>query len=185
MRIFVAGASGALGRRLVPLLVDAGHDVVGTTTSRQKADALRALGAEPVVLDILDAQAVGRAVSEAEPQVVTHEATALAAMGTLRKFDETFAQTNLLRTRGTDNLLAAAKAVGAEKFVAQSYAGWPYVRDGAWVKDEDAPLDPNPVNDAKQSIAAIDSFALLTGFGSSGASSPFTHAPSRAYGQPA
>src|SRR5919199_1971533 len=155
MRIFVAGASGALGRRLVPLLVDAGHEVVGTTTSRRKADALRALGAEPVVLDILDAEAVGRAVSQAEPQIVAHEATALAAMGTPRKFDQTFAQTNRLRTHGTDNLLAAAKAVGAEKFVAQSYAGWPYARDGEWVKDEDSPLDPNPVSSAKESIAAI------------------------------
>ena len=155
MRIFVAGASGALGRQLVPLLVGAGHEVVGTTTSSRKADVLRALGADSVVLDLLDAEAVGRAVSEAEPQVVVHEATALAAMGNLRKFDETFAQTNRLRTHGTDNLLAAAKAVGAEKFVAQSYAGWPYARDGARVKDEDAPLDPNPVSSAKESIAAI------------------------------
>jgi nucleoside-diphosphate-sugar epimerase len=155
MRIFVAGASGALGRRLVPLLVDAGHEVTATTTSARKADSLRALGAEPVVLDILDAEAVGRAVSEAEPQVVVHEATALASMGNLRKFDETFAQTNRLRTHGTDNLLAAAKAVGADKFVAQSYAGWPYERVGPRVKDEDAPLDPNPVDSAKESIAAI------------------------------
>ena len=155
MRIFVAGASGALGRRLVPLLVDGGHEVVGTTTSARKADGLSALGAEPVVLDLLDAEAVGRAVSEAEPEVVVHEATALATMGNLRKFDETFAQTNLLRTHGTDNLLAAAKAVGAEKFVAQSYAGWPYARDGARVKDEEAPLDPNPVSSARESIAAI------------------------------
>ena len=155
MRIFVAGASGALGRRLVPLLVDGGHEVVGTTTSARKADGLSALGAEPVVLDLLDAEAVGRAVSEAGPEVVVHEATALATMGNLRKFDETFAQTNLLRTHGTDNLLAAAKAVGAEKFVAQSYAGWPYARDGARVKDEEAPLDLNPVSSARESIAAI------------------------------
>ena len=155
MKIFVAGATGALGRNLVPLLVEGGHEVAGTTTSSRKADALRAMGAQPVVLDVLDAEAVGQAVSEAEPEVVVHEATALASMGTLRRFDEEFAQTNRLRTQGTDNLLAAAKAVGVDKFVAQSYAGWPYARDGAFVKDEDAPLDPNPVDSAKESIAAI------------------------------
>jgi nucleoside-diphosphate-sugar epimerase len=156
MKIFVAGATGALGRQLVPLLVDAGHDVVGTTTSAAKADALRALGAEPVVLDLLDAEAVGRTVSEAAPDVLAHEATALAPVaGNLRKFDEAFAQTNRLRNEGTDNLLAAAKAVGVGKFVAQSYAGWPYAREGAMVKDEEAPLDPEPASSAKESIAAI------------------------------
>jgi nucleoside-diphosphate-sugar epimerase len=156
MKIFVAGASGAIGKQLVPLLVDAGHDVVGTTTSAAKADALRALGAEPVVLDLLDAGSVGRTVSEAAPDVVVHQATALApVVGNLRKFDEAFAQTNRLRNEGTDNLLAAAKAVGVGKFLAQSYAGWPYAREGAMVKDEEAPLDPEPVSTAKESIAAI------------------------------
>jgi nucleoside-diphosphate-sugar epimerase len=156
MKTFVAGATGALGRQLVPLLIDAGHEVVGTTTSAAKIRAVRALGAEPIVLDLLDAEAVGRAVSEAAPDVVLHEATALArVVGNLRKFDEAFAQTNRLRSEGTDNLLAAAKAVGVEKFVAQSYAGWPYARVGAMVKDEEAPLDPEPVSSAKASIAAI------------------------------
>jgi nucleoside-diphosphate-sugar epimerase len=156
MRIFVAGASGAIGKQLVPLLVDAGHKVVGTTTSPQKVDALQALGAQPVVLDVLDAEAVGRAVSEAEPEVVVHEATALAAVASgLRKFDETFAQTNRLRTEGTDNLLAAAMAVDVRKFLAQSYAGWPYARVGAAVKDEEAALDLTPASNAKETIAAI------------------------------
>jgi nucleoside-diphosphate-sugar epimerase len=156
MKIFVAGASGAIGKQLVPLLVDAGHGVVGTTTSAAKADALRAFGAEPVVLDLLDAGAVGRTVSHAAPDVVVHQATALApVVSNLRKFDEAFAQTNRLRNEGTDNLLAAAKAVGVGKFVAQSYAGWPYAREGAMVKDEEAPLDPEPVSNAKESIAAI------------------------------
>src|SRR3954464_639776 len=105
MRIFVAGASGALGKHLVPLLASAGHEVVGTTTSPRKLENLRALGAEPVVLDVLDAEAVGRAVSEAEPEVVVHEATALSGVGgSFRKFDQAFAQTNRLRTQGTDNL---------------------------------------------------------------------------------
>jgi nucleoside-diphosphate-sugar epimerase len=140
----------------VPLLIDMGHEVVGTTTSPQKADVVRALGAEPAVLDLLDAEAVGRAVSEDAPEVVVHQATALAAVaGNLRKFDEAFAQTNRLRTRGTDNLLAAAKAVEARKFVAQSYAGWPYAREGGAVKDEEAPLDPTPASNGKETIAAI------------------------------
>jgi nucleoside-diphosphate-sugar epimerase len=156
MRIFVAGASGAIGKQLVPLLADGGHEVVGTTTSPRKAEALRALGAEPVVLDLLDAEAVGRAVSEAAPEVVVHEATALGPVaGNMRKFDEAFEQTNRLRTEGTVNLLDAAQGVDARTFVAQSYAGWPYAREGAAVKDEDAPLDPSPVNNARQTIAAI------------------------------
>src|SRR5207247_6335104 len=145
MKIFVAGASGALGRKLVPLLAEAGHEAVGTTTSSEKVDTLRALGAQPVVLDVLDAEAVGGAISQAEPEVVVHEATALSGVGgNFRKFDETFAQTNRLRTQGTDNLLAAALAVGARKFVAQSYAGWTLAREGAAVKDEDAALDSAP-----------------------------------------
>jgi nucleoside-diphosphate-sugar epimerase len=156
MKIFLAGASGALGRQLVPLLVDAGHEVVGTTTSPQKVETLRALGAQPVVLDLLDAEAVGRAISEAEPEVVVHEATALSGIGgNFRKIDETFAQTNRLRTEGTDNLLAAALAVGARKLVAQSYAGWTFAREGAAVKDEDAALDPAPASNAKATMAAI------------------------------
>src|SRR5436190_15961863 len=156
MRIFVAGASGALGSQLVPLLAGAGHEVVGTTTSPQKLETLRALGAEPVVLDVLDAEAAGRAISEAEPEVVVHEATALSGIGgNFRKFDQTFAETSRLRTRGTDNLLAAALAVGARKFGAQRYAGWTLAREGAAVKDEDAPLDPAPASNAKEAIAAI------------------------------
>jgi nucleoside-diphosphate-sugar epimerase len=153
MRVLVAGATGAIGARLVPQLVERGHDVIATTRSRP--ERVRALGAEPVVLDLLDAEAVGRAVSEAAPEVVVHEATALAAMGSMRNFDESFAQTNRLRTEGSDNLLAAAKAVEVRKFVAQSYAGWPYAREGAAVKDEDDALDPNPVGNARKTIGAI------------------------------
>jgi nucleoside-diphosphate-sugar epimerase len=156
MRIFLAGASGAIGKQLVPLLVGVGHEVVGTTRSAQKVEALRALGAMPVVLDVLDAEAVGRAVSEAAPEAVVHQATALAAVGTnLRNLDEAFTETNRLRMTGTDNLLAAAKAVDARRFVAQSFAGWPYARDGAAVKDEDAPLDRTPPNNTKETLAAI------------------------------
>jgi 2-alkyl-3-oxoalkanoate reductase len=156
MKIFVAGASGAIGKHLVPLLVGSGHEVVGSTRSERKAADLRALGAQAVVLDVLDAEAVGRAVSEAAPEVVVHQATALADGGTdIRKFDKAFAQTNRLRTIGTDNLLAAARAVEVRKFVAQSYAGWPYAREGAPVKTEDDSLDPRPPGNATESLAAI------------------------------
>jgi FlaA1/EpsC-like NDP-sugar epimerase len=141
--IFIAGATGAVGKRLVPLLGANGHKVVGTTRSAGKVRDLRALGAEPVVLDVLDAEAVGRAVSEARPDVVVHQATALPDLTNLRNLDEAFAETNRLRTVGTDKLLAAAKAVGARKFVAQSFAGWPYasnvllnvVRSGTYARE--------------------------------------------------
>jgi nucleoside-diphosphate-sugar epimerase len=155
MRIFVAGATGVIGKRLVPLLRANGHEVVGTTRSPGKVDDLGALGAEPRVLDVLDAVAVGRAVSEARPDVVVHQATALSDLGNLRNLDAAFADTNRLRTEGTDNLLAAATAVGARKFVAQSFAGWPYAKEGSLVKDEEASLDPSPPANAEQSMAAI------------------------------
>jgi 2-alkyl-3-oxoalkanoate reductase len=153
LRIFIAGASGTLGRRLVPQLVARGHQVTGTTRSRP--DELRALGAEPVVVDPLDAVALRDAVVAAEPDVVVHQLTALAGMGMVRNFDKAFAVTNRLRTMGTDNLIAAARAAGARRLVWQSYAGWPYGSDGSTVKTEDDPLDPDPPADARESLAAI------------------------------
>ena len=130
MRVFVAGASGAVGARLVPQLLGRGHEVVASTRSREKADGLRTLGAEAVVMDGLDAASVGEALARAEPEVVVHEMTALAGFADLKHFDTGFAVTNELRTRGTDNLLAAADAVGARRFVAQSFTGWPNERTG-------------------------------------------------------
>ena len=123
MRVFLAGGSGAIGRRLVPMLVAAGHEVTATTTTEAKAEALRRAGARPIVLDVLDGDDVRAAVGQAGPEVVIHQATALAAMGDLRKFDEEFEQTNELRTRGTDNLLGAARESGVRRFVAQSFGG--------------------------------------------------------------
>jgi nucleoside-diphosphate-sugar epimerase len=155
MRIFIAGATGAVGKRLVPLLVANRHEVVGTTRSADKVGDLRALGADPVVLDVLEAQAAGRAVSEAEPDVVVHQATALSSLTSMRNLDDAFEETNRLRTVGTDNLLAAARAAGARRFVAQSFAGWPYAKEGSAVKDEEAPLDPSPPAGAAQTMAAI------------------------------
>src|SRR5262249_42808487 len=122
MRIFVAGASGAIGSRLVPQLIDAGHEVIGTYHSPSNAERLRALGAKPVALDLLDPAAVREAVLEARPGAIVHQATALADIRFARNFDRTFAQTNRLRTEGTDNLLAAAREAGVGRFVAQSFA---------------------------------------------------------------
>jgi nucleoside-diphosphate-sugar epimerase len=153
LRIFIAGATGTLGRRLVPQLIARGHHVTGTT--RANADRLREIGAEPVVVDPLDADALRAAVVAAKPDVVVHQLTALSNLGMLRNFDKTFATTNRLRTEGTDNLIAAARAAGARRLVWQSYAGWPYAREGDAVKPEDAPLDPEPPADARESLAAI------------------------------
>lgn len=155
MRVLVAGASGVIGRRLVPRLVERGHEVAATTRSPEKRDGLRALGATPFVMDGLDAALVGEAVARAEPEVVVHEMTALAGVGDLRHFDAEFALTNELRTRGTDYLLAAAEAVGVRRFVAQSYAGWPNERVGGPVKTESDPLDSSPPAQQRGSIEAI------------------------------
>jgi 2-alkyl-3-oxoalkanoate reductase len=155
MRVFIAGAGGAIGRRLVPKLVERGHEVAATARTPERAGSLRALGAEPLVMDGLDAGSVGEAVARAEPDVVVHQMTALSGSADLKHFDDTFATTNRLRTEGTDHLLAAAEAVGARRFVAQSYAGWPAAREGGPVKTEEDPLDPHPPAAQAQSLAAI------------------------------
>jgi nucleoside-diphosphate-sugar epimerase len=153
LRIFLAGATGTLGRRLVPMLIERGHHVTGTT--RSDADRVRALGAEPVVVDALDAAAVRAAVVAAEPDVVVHQLTALSGLRLARNFDKAFALTNRLRTEGTDHLIAAARAAGARRLVWQSYAGWPYAREGGTVKHEDERLDPDPPADVRETLAAI------------------------------
>src|SRR5919198_6235030 len=145
MRVFVLGASGAVGTRLVPQLIARGHKVIGTCRSPDKGEDIRALGAEPVVLDALDARAVQEAVATAKPDAIVHQATALANARFGRNLDRTFAQTNRLRTEGTDNLLAAARAAGVPRFVAQSFASYRYTHEGGMVKSEDDPLDPNPL----------------------------------------
>lgn len=155
MRVFVAGASGAIGTRLVSQLLDRGHEVVGTGTSPESAARVSALGAEAVTLDLLDAGAVRDAVLTARPDAIAHEATALANLSDLKHFDRTFAQTNRLRTDGTDALLAAAREAGIQNFVAQSYASGRYARVGGPVKSEDDPLDPAPVPGIRQSFEAM------------------------------
>jgi nucleoside-diphosphate-sugar epimerase len=155
MRVFVAGATGALGRQLVPQLVGAGHEVVGMTRTASKQEALRAMGARPMVADALDPDAVARAVAEAEPEVIVHQLTALSGQLDLRHADRFFATTNRLRTEGTDHLLAAGRAVGVRRVVAQSYAGWPLARTGGPVKTETGPLDPDPPQALRPALAAI------------------------------
>jgi 2-alkyl-3-oxoalkanoate reductase len=155
MRVFVVGASGAIGTRLIPQLINRGHEVIGTSRSRDKAERLRAFGAEPVVLDALDAAAVREAVAAAEPDAIVHQATALANARFSRNFDRSFAQTNRLRTEGTDNLLAAARDAGVARFVAQSFASMRYAREGGPVKTEDDPLDRNPPASARETHAAM------------------------------
>jgi 2-alkyl-3-oxoalkanoate reductase len=155
MRVFVAGAAGAIGRQLVPLLAAQGHQVTAATRSPGKLALLRGLGAEPVAVDGLDAMAVGEAVARAEPEAVIHQMTSLAGTLNLRRFDRTFAVTNRLRTEGTDHLLAAAAAAGVRRFVAQSYTGWTNIRSGSPVKSEDDPLDPDPPAAQRETLAAI------------------------------
>lgn len=155
MKVLVIGATGAIGTRLVPRLIDRGHGVIGTSTSPASGDRVRTLGAEPIVLDLLDARAVREAVLENEPDAIVNEATALADVRFSRNFDRTFAETNRLRTEGTDALLAAAREAGVRRVVAQSFASYRYIREGGPVKTEDDPLDPDPVQTMREASAAM------------------------------
>jgi 2-alkyl-3-oxoalkanoate reductase len=155
MRVFVAGATGVVGRRLVPLLVASGYEVVGMTRAREKESWLREVGAEPVVADGLDRAAVMQAVLRAEPEVVIHEMTGLTGAKSFKKFDDEFALTNRLRTEGTDYLLEAAQAAGARRFIAQSYGNWNYERSGSDLKTEDDRFDPNPPANQRKTLEAI------------------------------
>lgn len=137
------------------MLVDAGHEVVGTTRTSAKAAALERAGAVPAVMEALDEESVRRAVLDAAPEVVIHQLTALTKVGNLRKFDQEFVTTNRLRTQTTDVLLAAAQEAGAKRLIAQSFTGWPNERVGGPVKTEDDPLDPAPAKEARETLAAI------------------------------
>ena len=154
-KVFVAGASGAIGKRLVPLLVGRGYAVVAMTRTFLHADGLRARGAEPVVADGLDRCAVIKALLRAEPDVVIHEMTALSGVTSVRRFDGEFALTNRLRTEGTDHLLEGARAAGARRFIAQSFGNWNYARSGTDPKTESDPFDPHPPAQQRRSLAAI------------------------------
>jgi nucleoside-diphosphate-sugar epimerase len=155
MRVFVAGATGAIGKQLVPRLVAAGHEVHGMTRSESKQAMLYELGAVPVVADALDPDQVAEAVGRARPDVIVHQLTAIGAVD-MRHFDRDFALTNRLRTEGTDHPLSAGQAVGVRRFVAQGVGGFgAYMRTGAPVKSEEDPLDPTPAREMRETQAAI------------------------------
>lgn len=155
MRVFVAGGTGALGQRLVPQLVARGHEVTATTTTLAKAALIESWGATAAVMDGLDAAAVSEAVAKARPEVIAHQLTALAGNPDMKHMDRWFATTSRLRREGTDHLLAAAEASGVEHVVSQSYASWNGIREGGWVKDEDAPLDLVVETVAEPVMAAV------------------------------
>jgi nucleoside-diphosphate-sugar epimerase len=144
-----------MGKQLLPRLAAGGHEVVGMTRSAAKAGLVRGLGAEPVIADALDPEQVARAVAEAEPEAIVHELTALLGSLDLRHFDRAFELTNRLRTEATDHLLSAGRAAGVARFVAQSFAGWPYARSGGPVKSEEDPLDPAPAASMRRALEAI------------------------------
>src|SRR4051794_2739837 len=155
MRIFVAGATGAVGRPLVAALISAGHSVVGLTRTAAKADTVKRMGAQPVVADGLDPLTIRAAVDSAAPDVVIHEMTDLSGAFDLRHFDRTFANSNRLRTTGTDFLLSAAREVGVKRFIAQSFCGWVFARNGGSVKTEADELDPDPPQELRGTLEAI------------------------------
>ena len=153
MRVFVAGATGAIGRQLVPRLVSAGHEVHGMTRNASKSPLLEELGAVPVVADVLDPEQVAAAVGNAQPDVIVHQLTAIETLD-MRHFDRDFALTSRLRTEGTDHLLSAGQAIDVKRFVAQSYfAG--YARTGGPIKIENDPVDPSPAREMRQAMAAV------------------------------
>jgi 2-alkyl-3-oxoalkanoate reductase len=181
MRVMVVGANGAIGTRLVPQLTRRGHEVIGTYSSPGKAEKVRALDAEPIRLDLLNANAVRKAVLEARPDAIIHQATSLANAGFSRSLDKTFAGTNRLRTEGTDNLLAAAREAGVTRLVAQSFVPYRYTRTGSLVKTEDDPLDPNLPKSARQTFGAMAHVdeAFLAAAGSCCATAASTARPTR------
>jgi 2-alkyl-3-oxoalkanoate reductase len=156
MRVFVAGGTGAIGQHLIPLLVAQGHDVTATTRSQAKTAILDKQGATPVVVDGLDRTGLIEAVSAAGPEVIVHQMTALSTLKDFRNLDRDFAQTNELRTRGTDYLLEAARQAGVRRVIAQGYIGWNNARTGGMIKTEDDPTDKNPPPKTEASLAAIN-----------------------------
>jgi 2-alkyl-3-oxoalkanoate reductase len=155
MRVLIAGATGAVGSRLVSLLVAAGHQVTGLARSSAKAAEIERAGATAAVADALDGQLARAVVLDAQPEVIIHEMTALPNASDLTHFDRSFALTNRLRTEGLDHLLAAARESGARRIIAQSFCGWPYARTGGPVKKEEEPLDPDPPRELRNTLDAI------------------------------
>src|SRR3954453_17031405 len=155
MHVYIAGGTGAIGRRLIPQLVARRHRVTSTTRDVRKIELIESLGAEAAVVDALDSAAGGESVAKAEPDAVVHQLTALAGKMDVKHFDRSFAMTNRLRTEGLDHLIAAAQASGVSHVVTQSYTGWPNIRSGSWIKDEEDPLDPEPPKAQRETLAGI------------------------------
>jgi 2-alkyl-3-oxoalkanoate reductase len=155
MKIFVAGGTGAIGKSLVPLLIDSGHQVVALGRTSRKAGPFRALGAEVVLANALDKEELTKAILGTRPEVIIHQLTAIPAVLDLRKFDRDFALTNRFRTEATDVMLAAARRAGTHRFIAQGFCGWPFAREGTPVKTEEDPLDPNPPAAFSETLAAL------------------------------
>jgi nucleoside-diphosphate-sugar epimerase len=155
MRVFVAGSTGAVGKLLVPLLLENGHEVIALVRAAGKARPLEAMGAKLAFADAFDKEQLTAAIRTAEPEVIVHQLTALVDAGDFKRLDEEFATTNRLRTEVTQTMLAAARMVGTRRFIAQSFCGWPFARQGGPVKTEEAPLDPNPPASFSKTLTAI------------------------------
>jgi nucleoside-diphosphate-sugar epimerase len=156
MKVFVAGGTGAIGRFLVPRLIDNGHDVVALVRAPEKAPILEAIGAKSVVADPLDSHALSAVIKNAEPEVIIHQLTALShASGNFKKFDEEFWLTNRFRTEVTDTILGAAPSAGARRVIVQSFCGWPFARVGGPIKTEEDPLDSDPPASFTKTLQAI------------------------------
>jgi 2-alkyl-3-oxoalkanoate reductase len=155
MKVLVTGGTGAIGRFLLPLLLENKHEVVALTRSVTKAPKLEDSGVSAVIVDPLDKQQLTAVVRREEPEVIIHQLSALTGAGNFRKMDEEFALTNRFRTEVTDTLLAAARSIGTRRFIAQSYCGWPYAKKGGPVKTEEDPLDPSPPESFTKTLAAL------------------------------
>ena len=155
LKVFVAGSTGAIGKFLVPLLVENGHEVVALVRSGRKAKEVETMGAKATLADALNKEELTAAIRKAEPEVIIHQLTALARAGNFKKFDEEFALTNRFRTEVTDAMLAAGRLVKTRRFIAQSFCGWPFACEGGPVKTETDPLDPNPPASFRKTLAAI------------------------------
>jgi nucleoside-diphosphate-sugar epimerase len=155
MKIFVTGGTGAIGRFLIPQLLENRHEVVALTRSPNKAVLIENMGATAAIADPLDKQQLTAAVRMAEPEVIIHQLSALTGAGNFKNFDQDFALTNRFRTEVTDNLLAAARTIGTRRLITQSFCGWPYARKGGPVKTEDDPLDPKPMENFTKTLAAL------------------------------
>jgi len=155
MRVFVAGGTGAVGKFLVPHLIKNGYEVIALVRNAQKAKAIEAIGAKVALGDAINKEELTAAIKRAEPEVIIHQLSALVGAGNFKKFDEEFALTNRFRTQVTETMLAAARMVGTRRFIAQSFCGWPFAREGGPVKTEGDALDPNPPASFSQTLAAI------------------------------